>query len=127
MIEANEEINYNTYKYKKDLVLSKLMEEKIPDNNSIKKYLDKDKVDFNIKTEDKEQIFLECFKDLNNTISKEGRYKIKNIRNKIKNSEKPKNEEKLEFKYEDYRDNNIIYDLCHNLINFEEIKNLKLI
>ena len=54
-------MNYNTYKYKKDLILSKLMEENIPDNNSIKKYLDKDKVDFNIKPEDKEHIFLECF------------------------------------------------------------------
>ena len=83
MIEGNEQVNYNTYRYKKELVLSKLMEEKIPDNNSIKKYLDKDKVDFNIKLEDKEHIFLECFKDLNN----------------------------------------IIYDLCHNLINIDDVKN----
>ena len=87
-------MNYNTYKYKKDLILSKLMEENIPDNNSIKKYLDKDKVDFNIKPEDKEYIFLECFKDLNNTLSKEGRQRII-----------------------------IIYDLCHNLIDIEDVKN----
>ena len=71
MIEGNDQANYNTYRYKKELVLSKLMEEKIPDNNSIKKYLDKDKVDFNIKLEDKEHIFLECFKDLNNTLSEQ--------------------------------------------------------
>ena len=124
MIEANEQANYNTYKYKKNLVISKLMEEKIPDNNSIKKYLDKDKVDFNIKAEDKEKIFLECFKDLDNTISKEGRQKIKNQNAKI--YEKNKNEdkkEKKEKKYEDYKDNDIIYDLCHNLINIEDIKN----
>ena len=89
-------MNYNTYKYKKDLILSKLMEENIPDNNSIKKYLDKDKVDFNIKPEDKEHIFLECFKDLNNTLSKEGRQRIIN---------------------------DIIYDLCHNLIDIEDAKN----
>ena len=82
MIEGNEQVNYNTYRYKKELVLSKLMEEKIPDNNSIKKYLDKDKVDFNIKLEDKEHIFLECFKDLNNTLSKEGRQKLKSKNNK---------------------------------------------
>ena len=87
-------MNYNTYKYKKDLILSKLMEENIPDNNSIKKYLDKDKVDFNIKPEDKEHIFLECIKDLNNTLSKEGRQRII-----------------------------IIYDLCHNLIDIEDVKN----
>ncbi len=92
-------MNYNTYKYKKDLILSKLMEENIPDNNSIKKYLDKDKVDFNIKPEDKEHIFLECFKDLNNTLSKEGRQRII------------------------YKDNDIIYDLCHNLIDIEDAKN----
>ena len=124
MIEANEQANYNTYKCKKNLVISKLMEEKIPDNNSIKKYLDKDKVDFNIKAEDKEKIFLECFKDLDNTISKEGRQKIKNKNAKI--YEKNKNEdkkEKKEKKYEDYKDNDIIYDLCHNLINIEDIKN----
>ena len=120
MIEGNDQANYNTYRYKKELVLSKLMEEKIPDNNSIKKYLDKDKVDFNIKTEDKEQIFLECFKDLNNTISKEGREKIKDKNIK---QEKNKIDEKKQIKYEDYKDNDIIYDLCHNLINIDDIKN----
>ena len=121
MIESNEQENYNTYKYKKDLVISKLMQEKIPDNNSIKKYLDKDKVDFNIKAEDKEKIFLECFKDLDNTLSKEGRQRIKG--KNIKNHEKNKNEEKKEKKFEDFKDNDIIYDLCHNLINIEDVKN----
>ena len=121
MIESNEQENYNTYKYKKDLVISKLMQEKIPDNNSIKKYLDKDKVDFNIKAEDKEKIFLECFKDLDNTLSKEGRQRIKG--KNIKNHEKSKNEEKKEKKFEDFKDNDIIYDLCHNLINIEDVKN----
>ena len=120
MIEGNDQANYNTYRYKKELVLSKLMEEKIPDNNSIKKYLDKDKIDFNIKLEDKEHIFLECFKDLNNTISKEGREKIKDKNIK---QEKNKIDEKKQIKYEDYKDNDIIYDLCHNLINIDDIKN----
>ena len=120
MIEGNDQTNYNTYRYKKELVLSKLMEEKIPDNNSIKKYLDKDKIDFNIKLEDKEHIFLECFKDLNNTISKEGREKIKDKNIK---QEKNKIDEKKQIKYEDYKDNDIIYDLCHNLINIDDIKN----
>ena len=113
-------MNYNTYKYKKDLILSKLMEENIPDNNSIKKYLDKDKVDFNIKPEDKEHIFLECFKDLNNTLSKEGRQRI--INKNIKEKETNKNEEKKDAKY-NYKDNDIIYDLCHNLIDIEDAKN----
>ena len=120
MIEGNDQANYNTYRYKKELVLSKLMEEKIPDNNSIKKYLDKDKIDFNIKLEDKEHIFLECFKDLNNTISKEGREKIKDKNIK---QEKNKIDEKKQIKYEDYKDNDIIYDLCHNLINIDDVKN----
>ena len=119
MIESNEQANYNTSIYKKDLVLSKLMEEKIPDSNSIKKYLDKDKVDFNIKAEDKEKIFFELFQDLNNTISKEGRQKLKN--KNVKNQEKNKNEEKKETKYNDYKDNDIIYDLCHNLVNIEVV------
>ena len=122
MIESNNQANCNTLKYKKDLVLSKLMEEKIPDNNSIKKYLDKDKVDFNIKAEDKEQIFLECFKDLENTISKEGRERLTN--KNTKNQDKNKGEDKKELKYNDYKDNDIIYDLCHNLINFEGLKNI---
>ena len=120
MIEGNDQANYNTYRYKKELVLSKLMEEKIPDNNSIKKYLDKDKIDFNIKLEDKEHIFLECFKDLNNTVSKEGKEKIKDKNIK---QEKNKIDEKKQIKYEDYKDNDIIYDLCHNLINIDDIKN----
>ena len=120
MIEGNDQANYNTYRYKKELVLSKLMEEKIPDNNSIKKYLDKDKIDFNIKLEDKEHIFLECFKDLNNTLSKEGRQKLKSKNNK---QEKKIMEEKKQIKYSDYKDNDIIYDLCHNLINIDDVKN----
>ena len=120
MIESNDQVNYNTDKYKKDLVLSKLMDEKIPDTNSIKKYLDNEKVDFNIKIEDKEHIFLECFKDLNNTISKEGRKRIKN--NASKNHEKNTIEGRKDVKY-DYKDNNIIYDLCHNLINIEDVNN----
>ena len=119
MIEKNGQVNYNTYKYKKDLILSKLMNEKIPDNTSIKKYLDKDKVDFNIKLEDKDHIFLECFKDINNTISKEGRERIKNIN--PKKEEKNKTEEKKVEKY-DYKDNDIIYDLCHNLINIKDVE-----
>ena len=121
IIESNEQINYNTTKYKKDLILSKLMDENIPDNNSIKKYLDKDKVDFNIKPEDKEYIFLECFKDLNNTLSKEGRQKIINKNNKEKEADKI--DEKKEVKY-NHKDNDIIYDLCHNLIDIEDIKDL---
>ena len=119
IIESNEQTNYNTNQYKKDLILSKLMEENIPDNNSIKKYLDKDKVDFNIKPEDKEYIFLECFKDLNKTLSKEGREKIINKNNK--ENEINKIEDKKDIKY-NHKDNNIIYDLCHNLIDIEDVK-----
>ena len=77
MTEKDEYINYNTNEFKKELLLSKLMTEKIPENATIKKYLEKDKVDFTIKLEDKEEIFLECFKDINNTITQEARDKIK--------------------------------------------------
>ena len=119
MIESNEQTNYNTNQYKKDLILSKLMEENIPDNNSIKKYLDKDKVDCIIKPEAKEYIFLECFKDLYNTLSKEGREKIINKNNK--ENEINKIEDKKDIKY-NHKDNNIIYDLCHNLIDIEDVK-----
>ena len=61
MTEKDEHINYNTNEFKKELLMSKLMKEKIPENNTIKKYLEKDKVDFTIKLEDKEEIFLYCF------------------------------------------------------------------
>ena len=77
MTEKNEYMNYNTNEFKKELLLSKLMTEKIPENSTIKKYLEKDKVDFTIKLEDKEEIFLECFKDINNTITQEARDKMK--------------------------------------------------
>ena len=120
MTEKDEHINYNTNEFKKDLLISKLMVEKIPDSNTIKKYLEKDKVDFTIKLEDKEEIFLECFQDINNTISEEARYKMKS---KSINKNIPGKEENHEIKY-DCKDNNIIYDLCHNLIDVDDIKNI---
>ena len=122
MTEKDEHINYNTNEFKKELLLSKLMTEKIPENNTIKKYLEKDKVDFTIKLEDKEEIFLECFKDINNTLSKEARDKMK-TKDKTQNKNTYNKEENNEVKY-DYKDNNIIYDLCHNLININDIKSI---
>ena len=121
--EKDEYKNYNTNEYKKELLLSKLMTEKIPDNNTIKKYLEKDKVDFTIKLEDKEEIFLECFKDINNTVSQEARDKMKLRKSPQKKNSIFNKEEKSEIKY-DVKDNNLIYDLCHNLISIDEIKNL---
>ena len=121
--EKDEYKNYNTNEYKKELLLSKLMTEKIPDNNTIKKYLEKDKVDFTIKLEDKEEIFLECFKDINNTVSQEARDKMKLRKSPQKKNSIFNKEEKSEIKY-DVKDNNLIYDLCHNLINIDDIKNL---
>ena len=120
--EKDEHINYNTNEYKKELLLSKLMTEKIPENHTIKKYLEKDKIDFAIKIEDKEEIFLECFKDINNTISNEARDKMK-IKNKNKKKNSSNKDEKNKIKY-DIKDNNIIYDLCHNLINIDDLKNI---
>ena len=124
MTEKDEHINYNTNEFKKELLLSKLMIEKIPENNTVKKYLEKDKVDFTIKLEDKEEVFWECFKDINNTISKEGRDKIRNkVKEKSLRKTASNKDEHNEVKY-DYKDNNIIYDLCHNLININDIKNV---
>ena len=122
MTEKNEYMNYNTNEFKKELLLSKLMTEKIPENSTIKKYLEKDKVDFTIKLEDKEEIFLECFKDINNTITQEARDKMK-IKTKSPKKNNLLKEEKNDVKY-DAKDNNIIYDLCHNLVNFDDIKNI---
>ena len=98
------------------------MTEKIPENHTIKKYLEKDKIDFTIKIEDKEEIFLECFKDINNTISQEARNKMK-AKNKSQKKNSNNKEQKNEIKY-DIKDNNIIYDLCHNLINIDDLKNV---
>ena len=46
---------------------------------------------------------------------------------KIKNKNQKKNssnkDEKNEAKY-DIKDNNIIYGLCHNLINIDDLKNI---
>ena len=122
MTEKNEYMNYNTNEFKKELLLSKLMTEKIPENSTIKKYLEKDKVDFTIKLEDKEEIFLECFKDINNTITQEARDKMK-IKTKSPKKNNLLKEEKNDVKYA-AKDNNIIYDLCHNLVNFDDIKNI---
>ena len=99
------------------------MTEKIPDNNTIKKYLEKDKVDFTIKIEDKEEIFLECFKDINNTISQEARDKMKTKKSPEKKNNTNSKEEKSEIKYNS-KDNNIIYDLCHNLLSLDEVKDI---
>jgi len=98
------------------------MREKIPENHTIKKYLEKDKIDFTIKIEDKEEIFLECFKDINNTIGQEARDKMK-TKNKSQKKNSSNKEEKNELKY-DIKDNNIIYDLCHNLIDMDDLKNV---
>ena len=122
MTEKDEHINYNTNEYKKELLLSKLMNEKIPENHTIKKYLEKDKVDFTIKLEDKEEIFLECFKDINNTMTQDARNKIKE-KEKIPQKNIYGKEEKKEIKY-DCKDNNLIYELCHNLINIDDVKNM---
>ena len=120
--EKDEHKNYNTNEFKKELLLSKLMNEKIPDNITIKKYLEKDKVDFTIKVEDKEEIFLECFKDINNTLSQEERDKMKNKKKPQRKGTYNK-EEKSEIKY-DFQDNNIIYNLCHNLLDIDDLKNV---
>ena len=119
MTEKDDHINYNTNEFKKELLISKLMKEKIPNNNTIKKYLEKDKVDFTIKLEDKEEIFLECFKDINNTISQEARDKMKKRSKSYINTSHNKHDGK-ELKY-DCKDNNIIYELCHNLIDIDDI------
>ena len=58
---------------------------------------------------------------MNNTLSKEGRQKIINKNNKDKETDKI--DEKKEVKY-NHKDNDIIYDLCHNLIDIEDIKDL---
>ena len=122
MTEKDEHINYNTNEFKKELLLSKLMNEKIPENHTIKKYLEKDKVDFTIKLEDKEEIFLECFKDINNTITQDARNKIRE-KNKSTRKNTYSKDDKSETKY-NCKDNNIIYDLCHNLINIDDVKNM---
>ena len=126
MTEKDEHINYNTNEFKKELLMSKLMKEKIPDNNTntIKKYLEKDKVDFTIKLEDKEEIFLECFKDINNTISQEARDKMRMGDKAQRKNNHIKDEKDVKF---DCQDNNLIYDLCHNLINIEDINKNTLI
>ena len=121
--EKDEHINYNTNEFKKELLLSKLMKEKIPDNNTIKKYLEKDKIDFTIKLEDKEEIFLECFKDINNTFSQEARDKIKGKKDSQKKNDTQSKEEKKNIIKYDCKDNNIIYDLCHDLMRLDDVKN----
>ena len=119
MTEKDDHTNYNTNEFKKELLISKLMKEKIPNNNNIKKYLEKDKVDFTIKLEDKEEIFLECFKDINNTISQEARDKMKKrSKSYIKTSHNKDDGKELKY---DCKDNNIIYELCHNLIDIDDI------
>ena len=117
MTEKDDNINYDNNEFKKKLLLSKLMNENIPEKNLVKKYLEKDKLDPSVKLEDKENVFMECITDINYTLSPEARNKI----NSIKNGKNIKYE-KNNCKY-DYRDNNLIYDICHNLINIEEINN----
>ena len=119
MTEKDDHTNYNTNEFKKELLISKLMKEKIPNNNTIKKYLEKDKVDFTIKLEDREEIFLECFKDIKNTISQEARDKMKKrSKSYIKTSHNKDDGKELKY---DCKDNNIIYELCHNLIDIDDI------
>ena len=65
---------------------------------------------------------MECFKDINNTLSQEAKDKMK-IKNKNQKKNSSNKDEKNEAKY-DIKDNNIIYGLCHNLINIDDLKNI---
>ena len=114
-------IDYNTTKFKREQLLSKLMDEEIPGTDIIKRALEKEN-DQLLKEINKEKFFQNIFQNIYNTLSHEERECIRknlireDVLKSIKANSTPGKQKKFQSK-----ENNLIYNLCHNFMSFDDI------
>ena len=121
LINLNEERdnNFITTKFKREQLLSMLMNEFIPTPEIIKKALEKEN-DQLLKEENKEIFFQTVFQNIYNTLSPQERECLK--KNQVREDilKQIIGFSGMQNKFQS-KDNNLIYSLCHNFMTFDDI------
>ena len=116
--------NFITTKFKREQLLSMLMNEFIPSPEIIKKALEKENEQL-LKEENKESFFQTIFQNIYNTLSPEERECLnknqvrEDILKQIVGFSGSDKQNKFQFQS---KDNNLIYSLCHNFMTFDDIE-----
>ena len=122
LINLNEERdnNFITTKFKREQLLSMLMNEFIPTPEIIKKTLEKEN-DQLLKEENKEIFFQTVFQNIYNTLSPQERECLK--KNQVREDilKQIIGFSDIQNKFQS-KDNNLIYSLCHNFMTFDDIE-----
>ena len=122
LINLNEERdnNFITTKFKREQLLSMLMNEFIPTPAIIKKALEKEN-DQLLKEENKEIFFQTVFQNIYNTLSPQERECLK--KNQVREDilKQIIGFSDIQNKFQS-KDNNLIYSLCHNFMTFDDIE-----
>ena len=126
LINLNKEndSNFITTKFKREQLLSMLMNEFIPSPEIIKKALEKENEQL-LKEENKESFFQTIFQNIYNTLSPEERECLnknqvrEDILKQIVGFSGSDKQNKFQFQS---KDNNLIYSLCHNFMTFDDIE-----
>ncbi len=122
LINLNEERdnNFITTKFKREQLLSMLMNEFIPTPEIIKKALEKEN-DQLLKEENKEIFFQTVFQNIYNTLSPQERECLK--KNQVREDilKQIIGFSDIQNKFQS-KDNNLIYSLCHNFMTFDDIE-----
>ena len=122
LINLNEERdnNFITTKFKREQLLSMLMNEFIPTPEIIKKALEKEN-DQLLKEENKEIFFQTVFQNIYNTLSPQERECLK--KNQVREDilKQIIGFSHMQNKFQS-KDNNLIYSLCHNFMTFDDIE-----
>ena len=123
LINLNKEndSNFITTKFKREQLLSMLMNEYIPAPEIIKKALEKENEQL-LKEENKESFFQTIFQNIYNTLSPHERECLnKNtIREDMLKQIIGFSSSGVQNKFQS-KDNNLIYSLCHNFMTFDDI------
>ena len=122
LINLNEERdnNFITTKFKREQLLSMLMNEYIPAPEIIKKALEKENEQL-LKEENKEIFFQTVFQNIYNTLSPQERECLK--KNQVREDilKQIIGFSDIQNKFQS-KDNNLIYSLCHNFMTFDDIE-----
>ncbi len=112
--------NFITTKFKREQLLSMLMNEFIPTPEIIKKALEKEN-DQLLKEENKEIFFQTVFQNIYNTLSPQERECLK--KNQVREDilKQIIGFSDIQNKFQS-KDNNLIYSLCHNFMTFDDIE-----
>ena len=115
----NDNQNLTNTKLKREILLNKLMKEKIPKKDIIKRALEKDSDQFP-KEENKEKFFQAIFQNIYNTLSPEARKQLKSEESSF--SEEIQKEFNVKYpKIYSPLDNNVIADFSHNFISLNDL------